>query len=108
MRTAVFTLELAKPFCNIKNRAMPINRNRIVQTGPKIRPGGLKAGFLIVKYHVLTELTVNIEPMIPASWQITTEIINKSILFMRRTKETHCLIKRFAIASNSWAAIKTF
>ena len=83
---ATFTPGASKPFCHTKNKAMPINRKRIVQTGPKIQLGGLKEGLVIVVYQVFTELIVKKEPIIPASWHITTEIMNMIILFIPKKR----------------------
>lgn len=58
------------PFCQTKNNAMPISRNRPVQTGPKSQFGGLKIGFLSDAYQVGIERVVKIEPITPANWQM--------------------------------------
>jgi hypothetical protein len=63
-----------------------MRRYKIVQTGPKSQLGGLNPGLIRVVYQVDMERTVKIEPINPAIWQITTEIINNRILFMMRKK----------------------
>jgi len=65
-----------------RKRAIPINKNNIVQTGAKIQFGGLKDGLLIVLYHVAIEGEVKIEPKSPAPSQINTLIINLIILLI--------------------------
>lgn len=67
----------------------------MVQTGPKTQLEGLKTGLLMVRYHVFTELKVKKEPITPASWQIATEMINKSVLFIL-IREHSLVIKMFA------------
>jgi hypothetical protein len=96
---AIFTCGLSKPLLQTRNNDMPIRRKRMVQTGPKIQLGGLKTGLLMVRYHVLTELKVKKEPIIPASWQIATEMISKSILFIL-IRECFLIIKMFANYAN--------
>jgi hypothetical protein len=54
-------------FCHILKRAIPININRSVQTGPKTKFGGERCGFVRVAYQVEILGVVNIEPISPAS-----------------------------------------
>lgn len=55
------------PFCQIRNNAMPISKNKAVQTGPNSQAGGLNAGFLSEAYQVGIDLLVKIAPIIPAN-----------------------------------------
>lgn len=50
--------------------------NNVIQTGPNIQLGGLNAGFLIAAYQVGIEDEVKIEPIMPASWHTTSEIMS--------------------------------
>ncbi|HSA74061.1 MAG TPA: hypothetical protein VLD84_08920 [Nitrososphaeraceae archaeon] len=53
----------------------------MIHTGANIQPGGLKLGFAIVAYQLVTDEAVNIEPTIPTNWQIVIEITNIDLLF---------------------------
>ena len=55
------------PFDQIKYNEIPINKNKMVQTGPKIQFGGLKKGLFKVAYHVGIAEIVNKLPTSPAS-----------------------------------------
>jgi len=46
---------------------MPIKVYKAVHTGPNIQDGGLKEGLIKVAYHVEMELTVKMDPTIPAA-----------------------------------------
>lgn len=73
---ASFTSFLCVPFCQTKNRAMPIKRKSIVQTGPKIQFGGLKEGLCKVAYQVGMDELVKTVPKIPASSDIAMATTN--------------------------------
>jgi hypothetical protein len=64
---ADFAFFVFVPLVSIKYNAIPIMKNNVVHTGPKIQFGGLNRGFLIAKYHVGIELIVKIEPITPAN-----------------------------------------
>ena len=85
-----------KPFCQTKERAIPIIIKSIVQTGPKSQLGGLKDGLFKEAYQVAIEGVVKAEPRKPAPRQIKTEIINLPKL----------LIFIYLILSNSISKIK--
>jgi hypothetical protein len=55
----------------IRKREMPIRVNRMIQINPIYDPGGVKDGFTRVGYQLATELAVNIDPIMPAIWQMT-------------------------------------
>ena len=63
-------------FSQIKYEEIPINRYRIVQTGPKTPFGGLKEGLFSVVYHVLTDSKVKKPPNAPIDKGIIKHIIN--------------------------------
>jgi hypothetical protein len=60
---------------------IPIIRYKVIQTGPKIYPGGLNDGLFNAAYQFPILLTVKIEPIIPADWQINMLIINLKKFF---------------------------
>jgi len=60
---------------------MPISTNKLIHTGENIQLGGVKEGLLIVVYHVFVAGAVKIEPIIPASWQITMADISLIMFF---------------------------
>ena len=64
-----------------KYREIPIKTNRIVHTGPKIQPGGLKPGLFKPAYHLLISGVVKTEPTAPASSQIIMLTNNFNKLF---------------------------
>lgn len=64
------------------NIEIPIRKYKVIQTGPNTHAGGFRIGLLSSKYHVFTELIVNKDPIIPASWQINKLLINLYILFI--------------------------
>jgi hypothetical protein len=68
------------PLSHNKYNEIPININKVVQTGAKTQFGGLKNGLFRVEYHVWIEEDVKIEPTAPANRQIITEIISFGIL----------------------------
>ena len=76
--TAIFTSFRENPFCQTKNKAMPIKTNNVVHTGPKIQFGGEKLGLMMPAYQVGIDWTVKIEPMIPASSE--TKMANTSLI----------------------------
>lgn len=55
---------------------MPIRINSVVHAGAKTHEGGVKKGFESDAYHVGIAGVVNIDPTIPAPWQIIIEIIS--------------------------------
>lgn len=68
---AILTCFDLNPFFQTRNNAIPINTNKLIQTGENIQFGGLNEGFWIVAYHVWIAGVVKNEPIKPASWQIT-------------------------------------
>lgn len=48
-------------------KEIPIIKYKIIQTGEKTQPGGLKNGLFKVRYHVDTEDTVKKDPITPAT-----------------------------------------
>jgi hypothetical protein len=54
----------------------------VIHTGANIQPGGEKSGFAKVGYQVVTDKEVNIDPIIPANWQIIIEITNLILLYI--------------------------
>ena len=65
---------------------MPMSANNVVQTGPNTHTGGLSGGLTRLSYQPSMDGIVNIEPMIPASSDITMERMSLNVLwiFMRR------------------------
>ena len=55
----------------------------MIHTGANIPPGGEKSGFAKVGYQVVTDKEVNIDPIIPANWQIIIEITNLILLYIK-------------------------
>ncbi len=55
------------PFVQMIYNAIPINVNRVVQTGPNTQLGGFSADFSMVLYQVGIFAEVNIEPIAPAA-----------------------------------------
>ena len=80
---AFFAFSFLIPSSHIRNKDIPINIYRIVQTGPNIQFGGLNEGLLIVVNHVRTEEEVKRAPIPPANWQITIAVKNLKA-FMKR------------------------
>lgn len=72
-------------FFHTRNMAIPINKNKAVQTGANSQFGGLKDGLIKVGYQVLTAGAVKIEPTIPANSQTTIAIINFPKFFIKIT-----------------------
>ena len=64
-----------------KNRDNPIKKYNVVQTGPKIKLGGLKKGLLRLAYHVGIWESVKTEPKIPIASQININNVNLQSLF---------------------------
>lgn len=58
-----------RPFCQTRNKEIPIMANKVVQTGPKTASGGLNDGFFIKAYHSDRERKVKKDPIIPADSQ---------------------------------------
>ena len=61
---------------------IPINKNNVVHTGAKIQFGGLNVGVFKEAYQVGIEGEVKKEPIIPANWQITIEIMSLIMFFI--------------------------
>lgn len=73
---------------------MPIRKYRITQIGPNIQPGGVKSGFSKVTYQFVTDEAVNIDPIMPANWQIVIEITNLILSYIvqfQRNKTTNSI-----------------
>lgn len=70
------------PFFQIRKAAMPMSAYRIVQTGPNIQLGGLRAGLASVIYQVGIADAVKNVPIIPASSQMIIEKIHLRVLFI--------------------------
>ena len=66
---------------------MPIRKYIITQIGANIQPGGVKSGFSKVTYQFVTDEAVNIDPIMPANWQIVIEITNLILLFIVQYQE---------------------
>ena len=77
---AILAVWSSKVLRHKRKREIPINTNRVIQTGENTQFGGLKDGFSREAYHVGIEGEVNKDPITPANWQITRLIIsfNKS------------------------------
>ncbi len=73
---AILTPAVCIPFCQTSQAEIPINKYKVVQTGPNIQLGGLKDGLVIVLYQVLTLLLVKIAPKPPAPSVTMMEIIS--------------------------------
>jgi hypothetical protein len=69
-------------FIHIKYKDIPIRKYNVIHTGANIQPGGEKSGFAKVGYQVVTDKEVNIDPIIPANWQIIIEITNLILLYI--------------------------
>lgn len=93
--TAVLTCGLDQPCRQTKYAAIPINKNRIVQTGANTQLGGAMLGFLIVAYQVSMFGLVKIDPINPALRLITTLINNFVISFIYASNKLNIII--FAI-----------
>lgn len=65
-----------------KYKEIPIRKNKIIQTGPKIQFGGLNDGFARSLYQVSIAGAVKTEPIAPASSQIAMLIISLAIFFI--------------------------
>ncbi len=61
---------------------MPIMKYNKIHTGANSQLGGLKSGFINVEYQLDTDEAVNIELIIPASWQTPIETPNLKILLL--------------------------
>ena len=66
----------------MRNAAMPISANSVVQTGPNTHAGGLRAGFTIPAYQPAMDGVVNTEPIIPASSETTMAMMSLNVLFI--------------------------
>jgi len=71
-----------KPSLIIRYKEIPIKAYNVNQTGPKIHDGGLNDGFIKVVYQVVTDLEVNIDPIMPANWQTIMDNTNFKISFI--------------------------
>ena len=76
MVMAAFTFLRSDELFHMRNAAMPMRANNIVQTGPKSQFGGAMAGLASVAYQVEIDDTVNMEPIMPASSEITMAMIS--------------------------------
>ena len=77
-RAVLFSF-FSKPFPQTRYREIPISMYRVSHTGPKSQFGGAKLGFTNVAYQDGIDCTVKIEPITPASWQITIAAISLPI-----------------------------
>lgn len=68
---AILTCFDLNPFFHTRYKAIPISTNKLIQTGENIQFGGLNEGLFMEAYHAAIAGVVKIEPMNPASWQIT-------------------------------------
>ena len=75
-----FTLLSFTLFIHIEYKDIPIRKYNATHTGANIQLGGEKSGFAKVEYQVVTDEEVNIDPIIPASWQIIIETTNLTLL----------------------------
>lgn len=66
-------------FDQTKYKDIPINRNKIVQTGAKTQFGGPNAGFSNLAYQVPIARAVKKEPITPAISQIKIDTISLKI-----------------------------
>lgn len=78
----ILTIFFFKPSFHTIYKEIPIRKYKETHTGPKIQPGGLNEGFCKITYHVWTEEDVNIDPIIPANWQIIMETKNRMMFFI--------------------------
>lgn len=67
---------------HIKYKDMPIRKYSVIHTGANTQFGGEMTGFSSVAYQVVTDSAVNIDPIIPASWQIAIEMTILILLFI--------------------------
>ena len=51
----------------IKYKDIPINKNKVVHTGPKTQPGGFRFDLFKFAYQLGIDFTVKIEPIAPAN-----------------------------------------
>ena len=63
---AIFTSLRSNPFFQARNAATPINKYKVIHTGPKIQFGGANSGFTKAAYHVGIDEKVKTEPITPA------------------------------------------
>lgn len=79
-------------FCQTKYKDIPINKNKIIQTGAKSQFGRLKDGFSNLAYQVPIAGAVKKEPITPANWHIKIEVISLKIfifpMFFYSTKKS--------------------
>ena len=73
---AFLTIFCCNPSCQTKATAIPINVNKVVQTGANNQFGGLKEGLLTEAYQVSIEEAVAIPPMEPKPTQRRILIIS--------------------------------
>jgi len=66
-KIAILTFLSSKVLRHKRKREIPINTNRVIQTGENSQFGGLKAGFLREAYHVGIIGDVNKDPTTPAN-----------------------------------------
>lgn len=64
---AILTFLSLNPILKIKYKEIPINKNKIVQTGAKTQFGGVNEGLFIFAYQPGIEGVVNKEPIRPAN-----------------------------------------
>ena len=83
MLRAILTSFRSRPFFHTRKAAMPIRAKSVVQTGPNIQLGGLRAGLVSVAYQPAIDGAVNREPMMPASSDIMMATMSLRVLFMR-------------------------
>jgi len=67
---------------HIKYKDIPIRKYSITHIGANIQPGGVKSGFVKLIYQLVTDVAVNTDPTMPASWQIVIEITNLILLYI--------------------------
>jgi len=63
--SAILTFLLCNPFLHTRNNAIPISKNRVVQTGANTALGGVKDGLFSVAYQVGIAGVVKKEPIKP-------------------------------------------
>lgn len=73
MLRAILTLWSLRPLFHTRNAAIPINTNRVIQTGENTQLGGVNDGFSKFAYQVPTEVLVKMDPTKPAIWQMAIE-----------------------------------
>ena len=56
--------------------------NKVVQAGANNQFGGVNVGLFRVLYHVFTELKVEKDPITPANWHTSIDVINLKYFFI--------------------------